>query len=69
VWCNGVVSVESLLQLLVISIARAYRGWTDAKGNEYAIACCSDGTSFVDVTTPEAPVVLGFLPTQTVPSR
>lgn len=43
-------------------------GWTDAKGNEFAIACCSDGTSFVDVTSPDAPVVLGFLPTQTVPS-
>lgn len=44
-------------------------GWSDSKGNEYAIACCSDGTSFVDVTDPDAPVVLGFLPTQTVPSN
>lgn len=44
-------------------------GWHDAKGNEYAIACCSDGTSFVDVTVPDAPVVLGFLPTQTDPSN
>ena len=39
-----------------------YRGWTDEEGNEFAIACCSDGTSFVDVTNPDEPVVLGFLP-------
>jgi choice-of-anchor B domain-containing protein len=43
-------------------------GWTDSNGNEYAIAGCSDGSSFVDVTDPYNPVVLGFLPTTTVPS-
>jgi choice-of-anchor B domain-containing protein len=43
-------------------------GWTDSEGNEFAIAGCADGSSFVDVTNPEAPVVLGFLPTTTVPS-
>ena len=32
---------------------------------EYAIVGCEDGTSFVDVTEPTAPVVLGFLPTHT----
>lgn len=45
-----------------------HRGWTDSNGNDYAIAGCSDGTSFVDVTDPENPVVLGFLPTSTIPS-
>jgi choice-of-anchor B domain-containing protein len=44
-------------------------GWTDSHGNEFAIACCADGTSFVDVTLPDEPVVLGFLPTQTDPSN
>lgn len=39
-------------------------GWTDPKsGMEVAIINMMDGTSFVDVTKPTAPVVLGFLPT------
>jgi len=41
-------------------------GWTDAiTHREYAIAGCTDGTSFVDVTDPLNPVVKGFLPTTT----
>jgi len=41
-------------------------GWTDpSTDREYAIMCCEDGTSFVDVTDGENPIVLGFLPTQT----
>jgi len=40
-------------------------GWTDAEGNEYALATCESGTSMVDVTDPVNPVVLGFLPTNT----
>jgi len=44
-------------------------GWTDPQdGKEYAIAGCSSGTSFVDVSNPSSPVVLGFLPTHTVSS-
>ena len=44
-------------------------GWTDPDtGNEYAIVGCADGTSFVDVTEPTDPQVLGFLPTHTVSS-
>ena len=43
-------------------------GWTDAEGNEYALATCESGTSFVDVTDPVNPVVLGFLPTNTFKS-
>lgn len=45
------------------------RGWTDEEGNEFAIAGCSDGTSFVDVTNPDEPVVIGFLEGTTVPSN
>eukprot|EP01064_Diplonema_japonicum_P028436 TRINITY_DN435_c0_g2_i3.p1 TRINITY_DN435_c0_g2~~TRINITY_DN435_c0_g2_i3.p1 ORF type:complete len:460 (+),score=128.94 TRINITY_DN435_c0_g2_i3:64-1443(+) len=38
-------------------------GWTDpVMGNEIAIMCLTDGTSFVDITKPENPVVLGYLP-------
>ena len=44
-------------------------GWTDPETKkEYAIACCEDGTSFVDVTDPVNPVVLGFMRTHTVSS-
>ena len=40
-------------------------GWTDpADGREIAIMGTSDGTSFVDVTNPRAPEVLGFIQTQ-----
>ena len=46
-------------------------GWTDPQtGREYAIVGRTDGTAFVDVTLPESPVYLGFLPTTpgTVPT-
>jgi len=39
-------------------------GWTDPEdGSEYAIVGMFDGTSFVDITNPRKPVVLGFLET------
>ena len=41
-------------------------GWTDPDTHkEYALVGCADGTSFVDVTEPTTPVVVGFLPTHT----
>ena len=41
-------------------------GWTDpATDREYAMIGCMDGTSFVDVTDPVNPQVLGFLRTHT----
>jgi choice-of-anchor B domain-containing protein len=41
-------------------------GWTDPiTGREYAVVCVTDGTSFVDVSNPEDPIVLGFMPTAT----
>jgi choice-of-anchor B domain-containing protein len=41
-------------------------GWTDPDtGREYALMGLSDGTSFVDVTSPTAPLVLGHMPTET----
>ncbi len=44
-------------------------GWTDPlTGREYALLGRSNGTSFVDVTIPDAPVVLGNLPTHTINS-
>ena len=42
-------------------------GWTDPEtGREYALVGLANGTEFVDVTNPMAPVLLGKLPTQTV---
>ena len=44
-------------------------GWTDPETKqEIAIVGCADGTSFVDVTDPTSPQVLGFLPTHTFSS-
>ena len=41
-------------------------GWADAEtGSEYALMGLSDGTAFVDVTQPQAPVYRGRLPTHT----
>jgi len=38
-------------------------GWTDPEtGREYAIVTLDSGTSFVDVTNPEVPTVVGYLP-------
>lgn len=44
-------------------------GWTDPETDrEYAMIGCMDGTSFVDVTEPQSPQVLGFLETHTYSS-
>ena len=44
-------------------------GWTDPEmGNEIAIVSLFDGTAFVDVSEPTAPIVLGKLDTHTVGS-
>ena len=44
-------------------------GWTDAAtGREYALMGRSTGTSFIDITNPEAPVYLGNLPPHSVAS-
>ena len=44
-------------------------GWTDPQTRrEYALMGLSTGTSFVDITNPEAPVYLGILPAHSVSS-
>ena len=44
-------------------------GWADPQtGREYALVGLDNGTAFVDVTNPEAPVFLGRLPTRTFAS-
>ena len=45
-------------------------GWTDPEtGKEYALVGLSDGTAFVDVSTPSKPVLIGNLPTHTSSSN
>lgn len=44
-------------------------GWTDSTtGKEYALLCTSTGTAFVDISIPNAPVLIGTLPTATINS-
>jgi len=66
--CNNIdqVSIVSLSDLGSAKDGNDIWGWTDPiTKHEIAIMCCEDGTSFVDITTPESPVVLGFMPTET----
>ena len=68
--CQNVdmLSFVSLSDLGCSGQANDIWGWTDPNGNEYALSGCSSGTSFVDITDPLTPLVLGFLPSQTVSS-
>lgn len=69
--CNNVdlMSFIPLTDLGSNGDANDIWGWTDPDtGKEYAIVGCVDGTSFVDVTHPTNPMVLGFLPTKTTSS-
>ncbi|WP_347923641.1 choice-of-anchor B family protein [Pontimicrobium sp. SW4] len=44
-------------------------GWTDsATGKEYALMCTSSGVSFVDISNPIDPILVGILPTATTNS-
>jgi choice-of-anchor B domain-containing protein len=44
-------------------------GWVSpVSGKEYALIGCSNGTAFMDLTDPAAPVYLGILPSHTVNS-
>jgi choice-of-anchor B domain-containing protein len=54
-----------LPQLLAHGSAEIW-GWTDPQtAHEYALVALANGTTFVDVTVPTAPVLLGKLPTAT----
>lgn len=54
------------IQELETSLANDIWGWTSPEtGREYAIVCLFNGTAFVDITTPDLPLYIGFLPTAT----
>ncbi len=63
--CNNVdlLSRMTLAQLGTSQNVADLWGWTDPlTGKEYAIVGGRTGTSFVDVSVPTAPVLMGFLP-------
>lgn len=44
-------------------------GWTSIEtGREYAVVGFDNKTAFIDITTPNHPLYLGFLPTHSIPS-
>lgn len=65
--CSGVDLLEFLpVSGFAASATNSLWGWTDAlTGKEYALLGLNNGTAFVDVSDPEAPVYLGKLPSQT----
>ncbi|MFT5891114.1 MAG: choice-of-anchor B domain-containing protein [Dokdonia sp.] len=45
-------------------------GWTDpVTGTEYALFGRREGVSFIDISEPTSPRIVGFLPTETTPSK
>ena len=67
--CDG-VSLQALVGFSALGFPGASGndswGWTDPEnGREYALMGTTNGTTFVDVTEPASPVVLGRIPTQT----
>ncbi len=68
--CNNVdlVSYMSLIDMGCVE-ANDIWGWTDPQtGKEYAVFGCNDRTTFIDISTPVAPVLIGSLLTHTTPS-
>lgn len=64
--CQNVdlLSTMTVTQLGTVTNVADLWGWTDpVTGKEYAIVGGRTGTSFVDLSTPTAPVLVGFLPT------
>ena len=66
--CDGIDLLAHVpLSLMDADGANDIWGWTDPTTNrEYALVGLRNGTFFVDVTVPTAPVLLGKLPTATV---
>eukprot|EP01090_Pellita_catalonica_P014993 TRINITY_DN3946_c0_g2_i1.p1 TRINITY_DN3946_c0_g2~~TRINITY_DN3946_c0_g2_i1.p1 ORF type:complete len:453 (+),score=58.38 TRINITY_DN3946_c0_g2_i1:45-1403(+) len=69
--CNGMdlLSFTPLSTLGSTGDGNDIWGWTDEEEQHWiVISCVYNGVSFVDVTNPLEPAVLGFLPTHTNPS-
>jgi choice-of-anchor B domain-containing protein len=62
--CNK-VDLMSFMPLSAVQCGSAavVWGWTDPlNGKEYALLACNNGVSFVDISNPEVPVLVGRLP-------
>ncbi len=69
--CNG-YDLQSHIPLSTMNTTGANDswGWIDPTNNdEYALVGLEDGTAFIDISDPNAPVYLGKLPTQTSTSQ
>lgn len=68
--CSGVSLAKRVpLETMGATGGNDIWGWFDAQtGREYALVGLTNGTAFVDVSDPRAPIHLGRLPTQTVES-
>ncbi|WP_353848564.1 choice-of-anchor B family protein [Altibacter sp.] len=69
--CNG-YDLQSHIPLSTMNTTGANDswGWIDPNNNdEYALVGLEDGTAFIDISNPNAPVYLGKLPTQTSSSQ
>ncbi|MEL6813014.1 MAG: choice-of-anchor B family protein [Bacteroidota bacterium] len=67
--CDG-LDLQSTISLATMGasggLANDSWGWTDPlDGKEYALVGLSNGTAFIDISVPTAPVYLGKLPTHT----
>ena len=69
--CNNVDLVGFMsLNQMGCSEANDIWGWTDPQtGKEYAIFGCTDRTTFIDISTPTNPVLVGSLSTNTFASN
>ena len=66
-WDYDLIGHFSLDQLGEVGISgNDCWGWTDPESSkEYALMGISTGTSFIDISNPEDPKIIGFLPTHT----
>ena len=65
--CDSIDLYQNMsLSAMNATYANDIWGWTDPQtGNEYALVGLSDGTAFVDISDPNAPVNLGKMPSAT----
>lgn len=67
--CNGydLVAHIPLEDLNIGTSGNDSWGWTDTSTDkEYALICGASGVAFLDISTPDQPIVLGSLPTATI---
>lgn len=65
--CKGVDMLSHIpREDLGLSFVNDIWGWTDNKGNDYALIGGTEGTVFVDITNPRRPDIVGTLPSHSL---